>query len=155
MSGLGSPEKRDSRGVQHHPLGPYGINGMPESNEQTFEVVLTGHLDFASFYVHMIDAHFILSCELNKIETDGSKIFRQFILGLFKGHKNSGGETDPEIKIQKAMSLFDELGIKNTTESLAREYISKAFVLFQKVSVDEKRKNEMTNLANSLIGREY
>ena len=67
----------------------------------------------------------------------------------------SGGETDPEIKIQKVMSLFDELGIKNTTESLAREYISKAFVLFQKVSVDEKRKNEMTNLANSLIGREY
>jgi len=67
----------------------------------------------------------------------------------------SGSKTDPDIKIQKVMSLFEELGIKNTTESLAREYISKAFVLFQKVSVDEKRKNEMTNLATSLIGREY
>jgi len=67
----------------------------------------------------------------------------------------SGSETDPEIKIKKTISLFDELGVKSTTESLIRDYISKAFVLFQKVSVDEKRKSELTALAGSLIGREY
>jgi geranylgeranyl diphosphate synthase type II len=67
----------------------------------------------------------------------------------------SGSETDPEIKIKETISLFDELGVKNSTESLIREYISKAFVLFRKVSVDEKRKTELEALATSLIGREY
>jgi len=67
----------------------------------------------------------------------------------------SGSETDPEIKVKKAISLFDELGVKNTTEALIREYISKAFILFRKVSVDEKRKGELEALATSLIGREY
>ena len=67
----------------------------------------------------------------------------------------SGSETDPEIKVKKAISLFDELGVKNTTETLIREYIAKAFVLFRKVSVDEKRKSELEALATSLIGREY
>ena len=67
----------------------------------------------------------------------------------------SGGETDPETKIRKVINIYDELDIKNATETLAREYITKAFSLFQKISVDEKRKQEMMNLAGSLIGREY
>jgi len=67
----------------------------------------------------------------------------------------SGKENDPEIKIREVINLLDELDIKNSTESLAREYINKAFSLFQKVSVDEKRKQEIMILVTSLIGREY
>ncbi|HBE41430.1 MAG TPA: isoprenyl synthetase [Bacteroidales bacterium] len=67
----------------------------------------------------------------------------------------SGSENDPQIKIRKVISLFDELDIKKATESLALEYIDKAFNLFRKVSLDEKRKQEIMILATSLIGREY
>lgn len=67
----------------------------------------------------------------------------------------SGIETDPEVKVRKVMNLFDELGVRNTTESLASDYINKAFGLLQKVSVDETRKIELINLATSLIGREF
>jgi len=67
----------------------------------------------------------------------------------------SGVETDPEVKIKKVISLFDELNVRSNTETLAHEYINKAFSLLQKVSADESRKNELTNLATSLIGREY
>ena len=62
-------------------------------------------------------------------------------------------DTDPEEKIKKVIEIFDQLNIKDTTEILAYDYINKAFGYLQKVSVDETRKKEMTNLAISLIGR--
>ncbi|NLN31677.1 MAG: polyprenyl synthetase family protein [Bacteroidales bacterium] len=63
-------------------------------------------------------------------------------------------EADPEVKVRKVIEVYDELDIRNTTESLAREYISKAFALLRKLPVEEKRKQEMVNLATSLIERE-
>lgn len=63
-------------------------------------------------------------------------------------------EADPEVKVRKVIEIYDELDIRNTTESLAREYISKAFALLRKLPVEEKRKQEMVNLATSLIERE-
>jgi geranylgeranyl diphosphate synthase type II len=65
------------------------------------------------------------------------------------------GKADPEIKVKKVISLYDELNIRNITEVLARDYINKAFGFLQKVSIDESRKTEMTNLAISLIGRDH
>lgn len=65
------------------------------------------------------------------------------------------GKADPEIKVKKVISLYDELNIRNITEVLARDYINKAFGFLQKVSIDEARKTEMTNLAISLIGRDH
>jgi geranylgeranyl diphosphate synthase, type II len=62
-------------------------------------------------------------------------------------------DTDPEEKIKKVIEIFDQLNIKDITEILAYDYINKAFGYLQKVSVDETRKKEMTNLAISLIGR--
>jgi geranylgeranyl diphosphate synthase type II len=62
-------------------------------------------------------------------------------------------DTDPEEKIRKVIEIFDQLNIKDITEILAYDYINKAFGFLQKVSVDETRKKEMTNLAISLIGR--
>ena len=62
---------------------------------------------------------------------------------------------DPETKIRKVIDIYVELDVRNTTEALAREYINKAFDLFRKVSVDDKRKQEMMNITSSLIGREY
>lgn len=67
----------------------------------------------------------------------------------------SGSESDPVAKVSKVINIFDQLNIQNITESIAREYIIKAFGLLQKVSVDETRKYEITNLATSLIGREH
>ncbi len=64
-------------------------------------------------------------------------------------------ETDPEAKIRKVIDIYDELDIRNMTESLAREYIGKAFALLKKLPAEEKRKQEMMNLATSLMEREY
>jgi len=65
----------------------------------------------------------------------------------------SSTDTDPETKIKEVISIYNELNIKDTTEILAYDYINKAFGFLQKVSVDESRKKEMTDLAISLIGR--
>jgi geranylgeranyl diphosphate synthase type II len=67
----------------------------------------------------------------------------------------SGSEKNPETKVMKVIELYEQLNIKEITETLACDYINKAFGFLQKVSVDESRKKEMTNLAISLIGRDH
>lgn len=60
----------------------------------------------------------------------------------------------PEEKVKKVVSLFDQLNIKEITETLANDFIDRAFSLLRKVSVDEIRKKELENIASSLIGRD-
>lgn len=67
----------------------------------------------------------------------------------------SGKEMNPEEKIRTVTGLFDQLNIRESSESLANEFINKAFEFLQKVSVDDKRKKELTELASSLIGRSH
>jgi geranylgeranyl diphosphate synthase type II len=67
----------------------------------------------------------------------------------------AGVESDPEAKIIKVKSIYDQLNIKDTTEILAYDYINKAFGFLQKINADESRKKEITNLAISLIGRDH
>lgn len=63
-------------------------------------------------------------------------------------------KADPQDKISAIRDLYDQLGIKSITETLASDFISRAFGLLDKVNVDLKRKTELVNLANSLIGRD-
>ena len=60
---------------------------------------------------------------------------------------------DPDVKVKKVVELYDQLNIKTITENLANDYIASACNLLEKIAVDEKRKKELTLLANSLIGR--
>jgi geranylgeranyl diphosphate synthase type II len=63
-------------------------------------------------------------------------------------------EYDPADKVNKVISIYDQLNIKTVTENLANEYINTAFSLLDKVGVVNERKNELTKLAGSLIGRD-
>ena len=63
-------------------------------------------------------------------------------------------EIDPEIKVKNVTSIYDDLSIKSITENLANNYIYIAFSLLEKTGVDRERKDELVQLANSLIGRE-
>jgi geranylgeranyl diphosphate synthase type II len=64
-------------------------------------------------------------------------------------------EYNPETKVNAVKVIYEELYIREKTEALANDYISKAFELIDKVSVDDKRKKELICLTNSLIGREF
>jgi len=65
----------------------------------------------------------------------------------------SDDEADPEVKVRTVMEIYEKLNIKTLTENLAGEYIEKAFSMFEKVDVPRERKQELTLLASSLIGR--
>jgi geranylgeranyl diphosphate synthase type II len=67
----------------------------------------------------------------------------------------SGNEPDTDLKVRKVVELYEQLNLREVTETLAYDYINKGFGFLQKVSVDESRKKEMTNLAISLIGRDH
>jgi geranylgeranyl diphosphate synthase, type II len=66
----------------------------------------------------------------------------------------SSQESDPGTKINAVRDIYDQLSIKAITETLANDYISIAFSMLDKVSTDLKRKTELVNIANSLIGRD-
>jgi geranylgeranyl diphosphate synthase type II len=63
-------------------------------------------------------------------------------------------EFDPEAKVKKVIEIYDQLNIKNISETLANDYINTAFSLLGKVSATNERKIELVNIANSLIGRD-
>jgi geranylgeranyl diphosphate synthase type II len=63
-------------------------------------------------------------------------------------------EFDPDIKVKKVIDLYDQLNIKDVSIKVANDFINKSFSLLEKVEVPKERKNELTSLANSLIGRD-
>lgn len=64
-------------------------------------------------------------------------------------------EYDPEVKVTSVKNIYENLYIREKTETLANDYISNAFALLDKVSVDNTRKKELVKLTCSLIGREF
>jgi geranylgeranyl diphosphate synthase type II len=63
-------------------------------------------------------------------------------------------EFDPETKVRKVVEIYDSLNIKSISENLANDFIKIAFKLLDEVSAKKERKEELVNLANSLIGRD-
>lgn len=62
-------------------------------------------------------------------------------------------EFDPEIKVKAVIDLYNQLNIKNLTENIANDYINTAFDLLEKIGVAKEKKNELAQIASSLIGR--
>jgi geranylgeranyl diphosphate synthase, type II len=62
-------------------------------------------------------------------------------------------EFDPETKVKRVVELYEQLNVRSVTENIARDYINNAFVLLEKAGVVNERKEELAQLASSLIGR--
>jgi geranylgeranyl diphosphate synthase type II len=63
-------------------------------------------------------------------------------------------EFDPESKVRTVVDLYDKLKVRSVTEEIAGNYIQTAFDLLDKVAVVKERKEEMTLMIRSLIGRD-
>ena len=63
-------------------------------------------------------------------------------------------EFDAESKVKKVVDIYDQLNIKNISETLANDYINESFSLLGKIGLTNERKTELVNIANSLIGRD-
>lgn len=61
---------------------------------------------------------------------------------------------DPAEKVRTVTAVYNDLQIREITESIANEYIDRAFSLLHRVGADESRKKELAHLAGSLIGRD-
>ena len=60
---------------------------------------------------------------------------------------------DPSEKVKKTLEIYDKLNIKAITETLAHEYIGKAYAMLEKVDAPKEKKQELTEMAGSLVGR--
>lgn len=63
-------------------------------------------------------------------------------------------EFDPDNKIAVVKGIYDELGIREKCESLANEFIEKAFSYFSEINVPQARKEPLLQLAMGLTGRD-
>jgi geranylgeranyl diphosphate synthase type II len=63
--------------------------------------------------------------------------------------------TDPEAKVRRVTEIYDQLGIKVITESLANEFFRAAVSLLDKVNIPQERKCELVQITGSLIGRDH
>lgn len=63
-------------------------------------------------------------------------------------------EFDPDTKVKRVVGLYDQLNLKSVTEKLANDYIKTAFRLLERIEVVKERKEELSLLASSLIGRD-
>jgi geranylgeranyl diphosphate synthase type II len=62
-------------------------------------------------------------------------------------------EFDPETKVKTVVDLYNQLKVRSVTEEIAGNYIKAAFKLLEKVSVTKERKEEISQMVSSLIGR--
>jgi geranylgeranyl diphosphate synthase type II len=60
---------------------------------------------------------------------------------------------NPAEKIKAVLEIYDKLNLKGITENLANEYIEKAYNMLEKVDVPKEKKQELTAMAGSLVGR--
>jgi geranylgeranyl diphosphate synthase, type II len=66
----------------------------------------------------------------------------------------SDRDIDPETKVSEVVGLYDSLGLRTLTEHLANEHIEIAFNRLERVNVKKERKEELEQIASSLIGRD-
>ena len=60
---------------------------------------------------------------------------------------------DSSEKVKKTLEIYDKLNIKTITETLANEYIEKAYDMLEKIDAPKEKKQELTAMAESLVGR--
>lgn len=60
----------------------------------------------------------------------------------------------PEIKVKLVKNIFDRLSVQQHTEELISEYFSKASETFEKINVDESRKEMLRDYLTGLRNRE-
>jgi len=61
---------------------------------------------------------------------------------------------EPHAKVKEVMKIYEELNVKEAAGKMAKDYVKKAFGYLEKTSVAPERKQELTELANTMIGRE-
>jgi geranylgeranyl diphosphate synthase type II len=61
--------------------------------------------------------------------------------------------TDPDQKVKAVMEIYDSLQVKEITDLLANEYISRSLDHLEKTEAGNERKEGLRQLAGSLIGR--
>ena len=83
---VGKAGKERLDGVEHHPLGADGVDGVTQADEKPFQVVFAGLLDLASLDVHVVESELLARHQIIQVETEGSEIFRQFLRLFLERH---------------------------------------------------------------------
>ena len=81
-------EQRFQR-VQHHALGADGINRVIEPDEQPFQVILAGLLDFTALDVDVFEHNFFAPDQARQIESERRDVGLQLRVRLLEGHEHA------------------------------------------------------------------
>jgi geranylgeranyl diphosphate synthase type II len=64
-------------------------------------------------------------------------------------------EYEPSEKISAVLKIYNQLNIKELTEQKIETYFQKCRTVFQQISIDENRKQQLQEISNSMLNRVY
>ena len=77
-------------GVEHDAPGPERVDGVAQADEEAFEVVLAGLLDFTPLDVDEVHQQLVLFGQLRQVEPEGTDVLGELLGGLFEGQEDAG-----------------------------------------------------------------
>ena len=81
---IGKAAKEGFEGIEHDPPGADGVDGVPDANEESFQVVFARLLDFAPLDVHVVKIELFAGHQSVQVEPEGGEVYYQLLGLLFK-----------------------------------------------------------------------
>ena len=86
---VGQAGKQRFERVQHHALGADGINRVIEADEQSFQVILAGLMNFTAFDVDVFEENFFAPHQARQIKSERRDVGLQLGARLLEGHEHA------------------------------------------------------------------
>ena len=87
---IGQAGEKRLEGIEDYALGANGIDGVPKSDEQSFEIVFAGLFDLATFDVDVIEHEFFLRLKLLQIESQRADVGGELGCVFLEHHEDTG-----------------------------------------------------------------
>ncbi len=86
---IGQGGKERLEGIEHHPFGADGVDGIAKSDEKSLQVVFAGLLDLAADDAHMVDGQPLFGDQRRHVKTQGVDVLGELFGALLEGDENA------------------------------------------------------------------
>nr|QMS47978.1 hypothetical protein WG33_0177 [uncultured bacterium] len=86
---VGKRGKKRIKGVDENALGANGVDCRAEPQEQAFEIVFSGFLDFAALEMDIVDDEFLLPRQRIEVHAERGDVTRQFMRHFLEGDQDA------------------------------------------------------------------
>ena len=101
---VGQAGEQGLDGVQHHPFGADGVDGVAQADEQALQIVLAGLFDLAALDIDEIQGEQLLFFQVRQVEAQGGDVLGQFLRVSSKDMKTPGSRNSVAPRTRNSMA---------------------------------------------------